>query len=329
MMGRKRKANKSLPPRVYVHHGSYRYVPVSGPKVTLARVGDYAGMLRKLADVLGEVPAGETMAQIFDRYMIDVLPKKAPSTQREQTRQLTTLKKVFGRMRPDTLRTHHAAQYRDARARKAPTAANRELELLSHVCTKAREWGYMRDNPLFRLEKTKQKPRRRYVTDDEYLTVRELASPMVQCVMDLALLTGLRRGDVLSLTRASVTEEGLRVRPSKTEDSTGQELVFKWTPALAGVVRQALSLKPQVRTHIVCNRKAKPFTKNGFDSVWNRLMAKAEATGMERWQFKDLRRKSASDEADGAAASEKLGHAGREITERVYRVLPRKVTPLR
>lgn len=336
-MGRKRTKYKNLPKRVYPHHGSYRYVPKVGKPVTLAKIGDYAGMLRKLAEVLDKRPALDTMAGVFDRYELDVLPAKAPNTQREQSRQLNNLRDAFGHYLPRQLRQPDAARYRDVRAngtkkrKGAPTAANREIELLKHVCTMAVEWGVMEFNPLRGMRKIRTKPRRRCPSDAEYLHVYNMALPMVQCVMDLALLTGLRRGDVLALTRDCLTDDGILYQPSKTEDSSGVTLLFEWTDELRAVINRALSLSPQVRRHIVCNRKGKQYTKNGFDSVWNRLMAKA-TTGpdaIERFEFRDLRRKSATDEVDELVASQRLGHSSTEITNRVYRVAPRKVQPLR
>jgi hypothetical protein len=94
-----------------------------------------------------------------------------------------------------------------------------------------------------------------------------------------------------------MTDEGIRIKTSKT----GAELLFEWTPELHQVVKDALKIKPQVRAWIVCNRKGKRFTKNGFDSVWARLMAKAEKK-TERFQFRDLRAKNASDEPELTAA---------------------------
>lgn len=330
-MGRKRTKNKNLPPRVYVHYGSYRYVPKIGKPVRLARLGDYSGMLRALADAIGERPSIRNMSNLMDRYEIDVLPGKSESTQIDQCRQLKNLRRAFGQMDPRTLRQPHAIQYRDRRAQKAPTAANREMELLSHVCSMGVEWGAMDFNPLRNMRRLKRPPRDRYVTNDEYIRVWELASPMVQCVMDLAMLTGLRRGDIFKLERRHLTEEGILIRPGKTRKTTGKSLLFEWSPALKEVTSKALTIRPQVRQHIVCNRKGKPFTKNGFDSLWQRLMSKATNgdEGIDHFQFRDLRRKSASDTVNLDVAQRRLGHASSAITERVYRVKPNKVKPLR
>lgn len=328
-MGRRRKTNRHLPMRVYPHHGSYRYVPKNGKPVTLAQLGDYAGMLRALSAVFEDRPPLTTIATIMDRYELEVLPGKAASTHKEQSRMLANLRRSFGAMDARDLRQPHAAQYRDKRGRNAPTVANRELELLSHVCAMAVEWGAMDFNPLKGLRKIRRTPRDRYVTDDEYRFVHELASPMVRCVLDLALLTGLRRGDIFRIERSNLTDTGIQLRTSKT----GAALLFEWSTALRRVVKDALKLPPQVRTFLVCNRKGEPYTRNGFDAVWARLMRKATDPArdghIERFQFLDLRRKSASDEVDEIVAQQRLGHASIAITNRVYRVKPRKVKPLR
>ena len=323
-MGRKRQKHKNLPPRVYVHHGSYRFVPKLGNPVTLAKVSDYGGMLRALADVLGDSRNLDTLVSVMDRYLVEVIPGKGPQTQKDHTRMLKNLKAVFGEMAPNDLRQPHVAKYRDARGKKAPTAANHELQLLSHICTMAVEWGAMDRNPLLGLRKLPRPPRQRYVSDDEYKVVHSMAAPMIACVMDLALLTGLRRGDILRLKRDNLTDTGIEIRTGKT----GARLLFEWTPELQQVVKDAQKLKPQFRQWIVCNRKGQPFTKNGFDSVWNRLMAKAEKK-IDRFQFRDLRAKNASDEPELAVAQARLGHTSAEITERVYVRTAKKVRPLR
>ncbi len=121
--------------------------------------------------------------------------------------------------------------------------------------------------------------------------------------------------------------------PSKTKGSTGVQLVFELTHVLVEVIDGAIALPPASRDFIVGNRAGKLYTKNGFDSVWQRLMTDASnpeiGDSIERFQFRDLRRKSATDEEDEKVAQERLGHSSVEITKRVYRVRPKRVRPLR
>ena len=329
-MGRRRKTAKTLPPRVYEHHGSYRYVPKTGPKVTLAPIGDHGAMLRALAELIAKDDRPlNTLAQVLDRYLLEVVPGKSPASQANNARELKVLRQVFGAMRPEDLKTTHVAAFRDRRSKKAPGAANREIALLSHVCNKAREWGALETNPVEGLARIKRLPRRRYVTDDEFLAVVELAPPAIALAMQLAYLTGLRRCDVLALERGNIEADVLRCRPSKTEHSTAVELEFELTAELRAVIGAALALEPRVRRAIICNGQGRAYTASGFSSVWQRVMRKAEKAGIERFQFRDIRTKSASDERDAATASERLGHADQSITNRVYRALPRRVRPLK
>ena len=70
----------------------------------------------------------------------------------------------------------------------------------------------------------------------------------------------------------------------------------------------------------------------GFNTIFYRAMSKVvkdEKSGLtERFQFRDLRAKSASDDT-AEAASKRLGHADSKITERVYRRKAERAKPLR
>jgi integrase len=54
----------------------------------------------------------------------------------------------------------------------------------------------------------------------------------------LAVLTGLRPGDLLSLTRANQTDDGIEILTSKT----GKRLLIEWSDALRSAVSRAESL---------------------------------------------------------------------------------------
>ena len=162
----------------------------------------------------------------------------------------------------------------------------------------------------------------------EYAAAYNVMPPMVQCAMDLAVLTGLRPGDLLRLTRANLTDDGIEVATSKT----GKRLLIEWSEALRSTVKRALEQIPQVRQPIICNKPGKAYTVDGFNTIFYRAMCKIvkdEKSGLtERFQFRDLRAKSASDDTVEAAAK-RLGHADPRITERVYRRKAERAKPLR
>jgi integrase len=126
-----------------------------------------------------------------------------------------------------------------------------------------------------------------------------------------------------------MTDDGILVTPSKTEDTSGVSLMFEWTPALRKVVKNALSQRPQVRRYIICGHNGKRYNDSTFSNAWARLQRKYAAAGNERFQFKDLRTKSASDEPDARTASTRLGHSSQATTDKFYRMRPKIIRPLR
>jgi integrase len=98
--------------------------------------------------------------------------------------------------------------------------------------------------------------------------------------------------------------------------------LIEWSETLRSVVKRALAHAPQVRQPIICNKQGKAYTVDGFNTIFYRAMSRVvqdQNSGLaERFQFRDLRAKSASDDT-AEAASKRLGHADVKITERVYR----------
>jgi integrase len=74
-------------------------------------------------------------------------------------------------------------------------------------------------------------------------------SVMIQCAVDLAVLTGLRPADLLHLTRGNLADDGIEIETSKT----GKRILIEWSEALRSAVKRTLAAAPQVRQPIVCN----------------------------------------------------------------------------
>ena len=322
-MGRRRKFDKHLPRRMYLRRGSYYFASPTGRWYPLGK--EYALAMAEYGRLTGPHQPCRTLGDVIARYRIDILPHKAKSTQKDQTRQLTRLCKVFGEMLPDDITVQHVYRYMDERSH-FPTAAKHEVSLLGHVFVKAVRWGAATNNPAHGIEKPKSKPRDRYITDEEFLAVRAMATPRLQIAMNLALLTGLRQGDLLALTRDHLTKGGLLVKSQKT----GKALLFDYTEELLEVLNTAKKLPPQLPGYyLIRNRGGKQYTASGFKANWQRLMRKAQKNGIEKFTFHDIRAKSASDSASLQEASERLGHTSMAITDRVYMRVPHRVKPLK
>jgi hypothetical protein len=100
-MGRHRKHDKHLPQRVYHRGKTYYFVDHTGKWLSLGRtVGD---MHRAYAAMVEERPIG-TMNDLFDRYVVEVIPYKAARTQRDNRYEMRFLRAALRSMVPSEVR---------------------------------------------------------------------------------------------------------------------------------------------------------------------------------------------------------------------------------
>jgi integrase len=332
-MGRRRKQDTHLPKRMYMRRGAYYFChPESNQWQPLGK--DIGAAFAEYGKLVGGQWSGRNLGDVIDRYRTEVLPlKRSAKTRADQAKQLQRLKGVFGDMPADKISAQHCYRYLDGRANH-PVAARHEVSLLGHVFAKAIRWGAATVNPVRTLERTRKGKRTRYVTDAEYDAVYAMANVRMRIAMDLALLTGQRRGDLLTLTRAQLTDEGIVFNQSKT----GAGVLVEWTDELRKITDRAKALKPQVPgEYLLRKRNGRPYTAWGFSAIWQRLMDKAtkpakngEAPALgERFTFHDLRAKCASDKEGLEDAAVLLGHASSQTTKSVYRRKMPRATPLR
>jgi len=273
-----------------------------------------------------------SMKQLFDRYQGEVVPTKASKTQESNLISLRRLRPVFGDMAIADIESRHAYKYMDKVTRKhGPHSANRDYEVLSHALTKAVKWGIIGRHPTKGLvEKNHVTPRQRYLSDDELLTALDVAGPVLKAYITLKYITGLRRGDLLTLQMNNITEDGLALRISKT----GVGLLIEWTDELRAALSAAIDARPKKPTNLIfCTRNGECYvTPNGradsFDSLWGRFMKKLKKTHpeVESFQEKDIRKKTAND-LDIVLASKLLAHTSEAVTRRHYIVTSEKTSP--
>ncbi|MGE5319651.1 MAG: tyrosine-type recombinase/integrase [Hyphomicrobiaceae bacterium] len=325
MPPRRRSNDKNLPPRVYQKHGAYYFVRPEGNKwIRLGKTE--AEMYVALSRLQRDIDVQEKgMAALFARYEEEVIPQKAPRTQADNKKELANLGKAFGHMHPQSVRPVHVYQYLDARGAIAPVRANREVALLSHVFSYAIRWGAVEANPCRDIKKHSEKPRKRYVEDWEYRAVYAIAPAIVRAAMEIAVITGMRQGDILALKRSDLTEAGIPV----TQAKTGKKQIFEWTADLRAAVDQALGIERSiVSMWVFATTTGRRYSGSGFQTAWQRLMNHAieQQIIRERFTFHDLRAKAGSEAEDGTRL---LGHQNPATTRRIYERKPDKVKPIR
>lgn len=326
-MGRRRGHNKHLPQRVYRKHGGYYFVTLENKWIRLG--SDYGEAMRAWAELAAPPKSASTMNDLFDRYMLEVAPTKAPVTYKGNQREMQPLRIFFGRMRPADVEPIHVYQYLDERGKVARVRANREKALLSHVFSMAIRWGLLRDNACKHVKRLSEKPRDRYIDDWELQAFVNTVPDLIREYVAFKYLTGLRQGDILKLRLDALRSDGIHVPPGKT----GRRLIIEWTGDLRYVLDHVRALRTKIKSlYLFSTRQGQPYTSDGFRSIWQRAMKKAMETGVikERFTEHDIRAKSGTDaDASGLDAQALLGHEDAGTTRRYIRhKQAHKVAPL-
>ena len=347
------KKNRGLPKRWRFKNGAYRYLVPPGmedqwdgkKEFTLGKTLPDA--YRVWADRLAELEDITTVSDLMDRYLLEVVPTKSFKSQESNQLAIRRLKPVFGMMRPSEVQPAHAYKYADLVTKAhGRTSAKHDIQCLSHLLTKAVEWGVINRNPLLGQVRIKGTgPRDRLVEDweiDEALAIESSYRGVLvaNVYIRFKLMTGLRRGDILRLKLSNLKEDGIHVLLNKTKQSTGKRLIIEWDQEgdMRALSDEILRIPPRRigDAPLFVTRRGKSYIDyqgrcNAFDSLWQRFMDKvlAETKVAERFQERDLRAKVASDSDSLVEASERLGHADTAITQRVYRRKPVRIQPLK
>ena len=363
-MPRKRlKVNLGLPSRWRFTHGAFYYqVPPGMERMwdnkKLFRLGTSLNDAYQLwAQKIGELAKAKTIGELLDRYVIEVVPIKAPASQTSNLTQLKQLRTVFANLHLEAITPRDVYEYVDTRSQKmwnpetkrqngGRIAALREIELLSHAFTKAVEWGYIDRHPFkneVRFENGKG--RDRYVEDWELIEALSLSSPrkrgsvlMIQAYIRLKMLTGLSQGDLLRLQIDHLKEDGIHNQRHKTKNSSGKRTIYQWTPELT----QAIEIVKESRTNkdssfLFCNRDGEGYMNEltgkapGWKSMWQRFMERVieETKVTEPFTEHDLRAKVGSDAESLDHARALLAHADSRTTNKFYRRKAEVVKPLK
>lgn len=349
---RPKTTNRDLPPRMLRRKRTLKSGKVwesfyyagrreDGTRVEIPLGHDLNDAKRRWAELeCKTIPADTGLLRfIFDRYEKEIIPAKAPATQRDNLGSLKFLRKVFDSAPIDSITPQIIAQYRDQRGKVAPVRANREITLLSHVWNMAREWGFTaKENPVKGVRKNKEKPRDYYADDAVWAAVYKAACQELQDAMDLNYLTGQRPADVLKMRMADLKDGALELQQNKTkkklrillDDPEGGRTQL-------GQLVDRIKARKVASLFLVATPGGAPLNKWTLRTRFDEARAAAAKAAAEAgdegmaahiraFQFRDIRPKAAS-ETDLAHASKLLGHTDKQITRTVYQRVGETVLP--
>lgn len=308
-----RKSHKWLPERVYRGTSGYEYHPKSGGSKTIAPLtASRREVLKAYENLFAEIG---TVGALWKKYTsAERFLNLKPNTQRDYQGAWNALEPVFGKVEARTIKPVHIRKYMDLRSSRK--RANTERILLMNILSYGVEYNYLDSNPAKDVKPFPEKPRDRYVTDDEYKAFYDEAPEVVQIFMEIAYICGARGQDIRRLRLSDITDKGLLV----VQQKTGKKQVKLWNNRLREVVNKALALRStrlEKMAHesvfLIVTKGGTPYTADGFKSLW----AKARKGKDLGWTFHDLKAKGISDfEGDKQEFS---GHKSRLMMERYNR----------
>lgn len=314
-MGRRRKHQLDLPPKLYQRGSSYYYVS-AGKWTWLARSKPEA--LRLWAMLEGR-ETSLTVGQLVGLW----LSFRTEQGQRDSTKALSqgTLKQYtfYARVIDDQFVGKEAASLTVKDVAKwqlsaAPIVFNGCLSVLRN----SYRWGVVADhvpeNPLRDVEElyNETKVRPRLLTDEEFAVIREQAPQWLQIAMDLAYLTGLRKIDVFSLQWSQIKDGWIHVAPQKVRRFNIRQR-FAVTEEVAEVLARARS-GPVVGLYVVAGTKGRPYARTTVQRAFSEACS---AAGVADAQFRDIRAKYATDGTElGLDVQAGLGHTNKRQTDR-------------
>lgn len=347
-MPRPRKADKHLPPGLYVKHwrntDTY-FTLIKGKYHGLGNVRREAE--QKLRDLREGRPMADTISDMVERYITQLEANYSNQTKDSLSRRTIddytqALRQrfipLFGHMKPMAFKPRHAAQYLshpDNADRKV--RANRELAALGSAFAYGMSIGVVDANPCHGVRRNKEFSRDREVTIAELNKFIEVADGMGPGYFMVALIgatvgiTGRRRAEILALRKNDIGDGSVLVREAKAKPGqVGRTFEVAMTPVLGEIFDRAASrkLRDKLDTlYVFPTRDGTPYTDQGFKGMWNRIMHAFQKAGGEWFTAHDLRALYVSKKLE--RGEDPNTHKNPETMRRVYdRRKKVKVAPL-
>jgi integrase len=275
-------------------------------------------LTERLSQAFGERYLGERhkqnvlFADFSERYMEWARANKRPRTVELNTWLLRPLLQAFGGARLDAVTVAQVEAYKVSRLQQGcgPIGVNKEVQLLRAMLRCAVEWDVLEADPVRRWTMLREPPGRlRYLSLDEIPRLLDACGPTLRPLVQAALMTGMRIGELRALRWEHVDlEHGhIHVTDSKTGERRDLPLCGALTTVLHGLARDGLQV----------------FGSEGHRTAWRTALRRA---GIQDFRFHDLRHTFASHLAmQGTpliAIQQLLGHRSLAMTLRYAHLSP-------
>lgn len=353
-MSRTRTINKDLPQRVYVRHGAYFFFPrepMLDPSTGTMRswlrlCPTSAGKIRMRASLtaliggVAHVPG--SMPFLCADFKATKLKKYSDEVCAQYSQYLEVIADEFEAFHVAEVTTKEFADFlHDRFGDKANTAkkyAGLARKLFKHGISRH---GFRKDNPIDQLDLGDFETKRRETlpTHDQVRQIREqgmmskrrnatgaqlltASGPMFACIIDMTYLLWARAIDIRMLREDQIADGRIRIKASKTKNTSGKIVDFAVTTEIQGVLDRARAIKAGYSLksdpgYLFPSQKGTSYTKSGLFSMWDRARERAGITDSV-W-FRDLRALGATDALKAGEGRKgiqtRLAHTSEKTTE--------------
>lgn len=304
---RPRKLNRELPPCVYHKHGSYFYVK-NGKWRNLGQ--DKRIALSEYAKISTKPKNG--MAGLLHRWLDD-LEGMAENTKAAYKRGAKVVEAAFIEFEPNEITArdimaflhHHKTQPSSANTYRTVLIGALDLAFIENIV----ERNVARDTKPYKI-----KARDRYLSDEEFMAVRQYADPVMRAMMDLLYLTGQRINDIINIRHADLLDSGIAFKQQKTH----HRMIVSWSDELRVAVTEAKKTAKNIKgLTLFSNRKGRIWDYSTISKKWRDA---AKLAGIENARIHDIRAKAATDAKDqGIDSKQLLGHRSESSHNRYLR----------
>ncbi len=277
-----------------------------------------------------------TLKVALARYIAEVTASKSLTTQAAEKRRAATLIAKLGNFSLAAITPQVVSEYRDQRLttrsrfgrNMSVSHVRLEIALLSHLFTVAiQEWGLgLAQNPVSLVRKPKPaKGRNRRITleeQDRLLAESQMYSnPMLHWIVILAIETGMRKGELITLTRRQIDLQRRVIYLPETKNGSARSVPL--TRTAARILQEATNhaIRP-TDTDLVFwgeardseTRQRKPYD---FREAWELVRDRA---GIPDVHFHDLRHEAISRLVEAGLGDQEVaaisGHKSMQMLKR-------------
>ncbi len=238
---------------------------------------------------------------------------------------LELLKGFFGKLRASEVSWFTVENYKSRRLEKgvSRTTINKELKVLKSIFNKARELGlYEGKPPKIEMFREEGEERLRYISPEEARELISACPEWFKPVVIFALNTGLRAGEIFSLTWDNVDFENRVIRIESESTKTKDVYTIPMNDAVYNLlqkVRKMQESKGIKHGYVFTNSKGLPYKYE--DRTYRRVFVSAcRKAGIRDFRFHDLRHTFASwiamNSRDIYAVQKLLNHKDLRMTKR-------------